>query len=224
MYHDTYLNTPLESGFSSLSALEYKIQIKRFEKHVSYIYKKNAEVIFTFDDGGSSAFTQIAPVLEKYGMRGVFFISTTYIGTPGFMSATEIAQLSQRGHVIGSHGHSHIKDMRLLKYSDLEEEWRNSISILRSIIGKEILHASIPNGNYSNTDLEILGGLGVEEIYTSQPTMNLVKYGMNVSGRIVVKRGTSSPSFKLLILMRKYSPYFLMLRGYWLMKTILYGR
>ena len=65
------------------------------------------DVLFTFDDGGVSFVTKAAPILEKYGHKGVFFVSTKYIGTPGVLSAGQVKELELRGHVVGTHSHSH---------------------------------------------------------------------------------------------------------------------
>jgi peptidoglycan/xylan/chitin deacetylase (PgdA/CDA1 family) len=59
-------------------------------------------LLFTFDDGGVSFLDLIAPALERHGWRGLFFIATNWIGSPGFLKASQIAELRQRGHHIGT--------------------------------------------------------------------------------------------------------------------------
>ena len=88
MYHDVYKQSGTESGFQNESAFQYKISEEEFESHVKEISKycvnNNVDVLFTFDDGGISFLTIIAPILEKYNQKGIFFISTQYIDTPLF--------------------------------------------------------------------------------------------------------------------------------------------
>ena len=85
------------------------------------------DVLFTFDDGGISFLTIIAPILEKYNQKGIFFISTQYIDTPLFLTKKQIKELRERGHIIGSHSHSHPQNISELANSDLLEEYKNEI-------------------------------------------------------------------------------------------------
>ena len=93
MYHDVFEQNPNESGFLQKRDLPYKINAVVFENHVKAISDYCIErdlpkesVVFTFDDGGKSFYHVIAPILEKYGYVGVFFISTNYIGTDTFLT------------------------------------------------------------------------------------------------------------------------------------------
>ena len=86
MYHDVYSDSETESGFQFPTSFPYKISAEKFESHVklahTYCKQNNLSldsVEFTFDDGGVSFYTVIAPILEKYGFKGVFFILMTII-------------------------------------------------------------------------------------------------------------------------------------------------
>src|SRR5262249_60003963 len=63
--------------------------------------------LITVDDGGVSYHRFIADRLEERGWRGHAFVSTDFIGAPGFLTASEIRELDDRGHIIGSHSASH---------------------------------------------------------------------------------------------------------------------
>ena len=163
MYHCIYASIPQESGFQGAGAMIYKISSVDFEKQVNaiskYLEKNNLEkeaVTFTFDDGGVSFITIIAPILERYGYRGLFFISTRYIGTEGFLTVDQIKELVTRGHMVGSHSHTHPEMMNTMKEEDLIYEWKISGDILREIIGKKVVTASIPNGFCSNKVLSAM--------------------------------------------------------------------
>ncbi|MBD5390261.1 polysaccharide deacetylase family protein [bacterium] len=177
MYHDVYRDTPYESGFQNESAFQYKIAVTQFEKQIGAIvnYCKrikrdvNDMVKFTFDDGGVSFYTVVAPTLEKYGLKGIFFVSTRYIGTSGFMTREMIKDLAYRGHIIGSHSHTHPQNMAQLSYEEIVSEWNESASILSAIIGKKIEVASIPNGYAGKSVLTACNKNGLKDIYTSVP-------------------------------------------------------
>ena len=199
MYHDVYEVSSTESGFDTPGARHYKIDKTTFVEHVRTISQyceanglSKEDIIFTFDDGGVSFYTIIAPILEEYGWRGVFFISTKYVGTEGFMTSFQIADLHQRGHIIGSHSHHH----RVLTEFSLEEvkmEIGQSVSLLSEIIGEHITTISIPNGCYSRAILDIALKDGLKTIYTSKPTTKKESYkDASVIGRYSITYNTTA--------------------------------
>lgn len=193
MYHDLYLHSPSESGFQNDSAFQYKIQVNEFEKQVKVIVEycrehPETEVEFTFDDGGVSFLTLVAPVLEKYGLRGTFFISTAYLNTPLFLTTEQVAELARRGHHIGSHSHTHPVLTELGK-GRIAGEWYKSVEILKDYASGEVI-ASIPNGNGNRTVMQKAAEAGIRKLYTSVPTTRITNQGdMQILGRYVVYQG-----------------------------------
>lgn len=193
MYHDVYRRDTNESGFLRERDLPYKLKADCFEQQVKaiddYCQKNNLEkeyVVFTFDDGGKSFYSVIAPILEKYGYKGLFFISTKYIGTSTFLNEEEIKDLYNRGHIIGSHAHTH-EHLYTLTDEEVENEWKESVSILSHIVEAPIQYASIPNGDTSKRVLASASKYGIKHIYTSEPTTKVGSFGdMNVIGRYVI--------------------------------------
>lgn len=185
MYHDIIANGYALSGFQNITAFRYKVEEAAFEEQVKALQGK--DVVFTFDDGGESFLTKAAPILEKYGFKGVFFISTKFIGTQGFLTKEQVKALDERGHVIGSHSHTHPEIFTKLSKEEIYEEWRKSYEILKDILGKKDLPVSIPNGYASRTIMEEAIGCGFSDIYTSQPTTKSKLFQKhNVFGRYVV--------------------------------------
>lgn len=90
-------------------------------------------VLMTFDDSTIDHYTVAAPVLEKYGGKGVFF--TTEMahpmgGGPGFedktrfMSWEQIKELSDRGHEIANHSWHHPVNLYTMDDASILEEVR----------------------------------------------------------------------------------------------------
>lgn len=196
MYHDIYQQTPYESGFQQGSAFQYKIQAGIFEEHVKAVaeYCKehpHIEVEFTFDDGGVSFLTLAAPILERYGLRGTFFISTAYLNTPQFLTTRQLDKLAKRGHRIGSHSHTHPM-LTDLTEQEIAEEWTRSVDILRPFATDGIT-ASIPNGDGNAVVMDKARGAGILQLYTSIPTTKIAySENMQVVGRYVVYQGMSA--------------------------------
>jgi len=200
MYHDVYDTSIDESGFQTPSAEHYKVQIKEFTKQIrtisEYCELKNIskeKVLLTFDDGGSSFYSVIAPILLKYGFKGYFFITTSFIDTKRFLSTAEIISLHEKGHFIGTHSHTHPARLNNLPLDALEDEWSHSIKMLENILHTKIRYASIPGGSYSRTVGHILEAIGIKYIFTSKPTTKIQYLSSNckVIGRFAIINTTT---------------------------------
>lgn len=191
MYHDVYVQTPEESGLSSDM---YKISADIFEKQIIRIseLEKSApgSIVLTFDDGGSSFYNPISQILDKYDLKGYFFIATKYIGTTGFLTREQIADIDKRGHYIGSHSYSHPENITSLSKEAINEEWARSINDLEEIVGHKVQLASIPNGYQSKIVLDAAKKANITDIFTSKPTCRQIEYkDMSLYGRFVVLEG-----------------------------------
>lgn len=207
MYHDVVENADFESsGFPGEGANVYKLRREDFALHLRAIraavpqdtiatispaqHSVTPEVFLTFDDGGVSAAGPIADLLESHGWRGHFFITTSHIGQRGFVSGAQIRDLRQRGHLIGSHSHTHPARMSALSRAEMDSEWRQSMAILAHILGVDVKLASVPGGYYSPQVADSAAAAGIEALFTSEPT-NKVAFRSHcmVVGRYVIQRG-----------------------------------
>lgn len=127
-------------------------------------------VFMSFDDGQEGAYSCAAEELEKCGWRGHFFITTSWIDRPGFMSRAQIRELHGRGHVIASHTVSHPSRMSELSWDVLLREWRESIDTLNEILGTQIEVASVADGYYSRRVGLSAAASGIRVLFNSEPT------------------------------------------------------
>jgi peptidoglycan/xylan/chitin deacetylase (PgdA/CDA1 family) len=152
----------------------------------------NRHVLLTFDDGGVSAASHAAPILEEFGWPGHFFVTTDRIGTPGFLEPAQIRDLRRRQHVIGSHSCSHPTRMAACSVAQLDREWRDSVRRLEDILGERVTTASIPGGYYSSRVASSAAAAGIQVLFTSEPvTKTSVVHGCLVVGRFCVQQGVS---------------------------------
>lgn len=148
-------------------------------------------VLLTFDDGAASCLHHIAPALESLGWRGHFFITTSWIGLPGYLSPEGIRELARRGHLIGSHSHSHPEIMAALPPDRLRHEWRESCLRLSSILDEPVRAASVAGGFYSPRVLDAAADAGLEVLFTSEPRAALLqRQPCAALGRFMIVRGT----------------------------------
>jgi len=212
MYHCVYEDSKKESGFQNESAFMYKVQANKFEQEVKviseFLNQNNIStdmVEFTFDDGGISFLTLIAPILEKYGFKGIFFVATKYINTNGFLTKDQIKELENRGHFVASHSHTHPENIASLKSDDIKQEWSCSCDILRNILGHPVTCASIPNGDSSKHVVKAAKEAGINVLYTSEPTTKEKNsYGVKLIGRYVVTDSMDTSGLIRIITDRRY--------------------
>ena len=133
--------------------------------------------------------TRIAPLLESCQTAGIFFIATGFLGTDGFLTASQVRELHDRGHIIGSHSHSHPKIISNLSYKELLKEWKTSKDILSEIVGQEVMTASVPGGFYSKQVGRSAEEAGFKVLFTSEPTNKIEKLGgCYIAGRYSIKQ------------------------------------
>jgi len=209
LYHDVISNSDFRSsGFDAPGADHYKLDIEEFKRQIDSVDQRHRNkaqdlTIFnnigseqpffiSFDDGGSSFLNPIADILEEYGWKGLFFISTDFIDTPGFLTRDQVAELHRRGHVIGSHSCSHPKKISECSREELIREWGESKRILSEIVGVEIESASVPGGFLSKDVEETAEEVGYKVLFTSEPQKKIYKTGdCFVVGRYSITRSTT---------------------------------
>lgn len=193
MYHDVVESGRYaSSGFPGEGADIYKIDRLEFTRHLKAIRAAvgAGPVCLTFDDGGVSAYEAAAGMLEQCGWRGYFFVTTDWIGRPGFLSAEQVRELDRRGHSIGSHSCSHPTRMARLSWEQMLREWKESTARLEAIVGHSVTLASVPGGYYSRRVAEAAAQAGIRTLFTSEPTARVrVVNGCRVLGRYVVQQG-----------------------------------
>lgn len=211
LYHDVIEEDDWDSsGFPGSAAAKYKLARQDFEAHVSAAAKAHpsravtaydvvsenfsgAPLLVTFDDGGSSAISPVADLLEARGWRAHFFITVNQIGKRGFMSAAQVRELHQRGHVIGSHSLSHPTRMASCDDETLANEWTKSVEALAQLIGEQVDTASVPGGYYSRRVAEAAAAAHIKILFNSEPTTKIVRVrDCLVFGRFTVVRGMPS--------------------------------
>jgi peptidoglycan/xylan/chitin deacetylase (PgdA/CDA1 family) len=147
----------------------------------------------TFDDGHRSQFEIAAPLLHETGVKGLFFITTSLVGNrPTVMAWSELRELLNSRHSIGSHTHTHPM-LTACSNSSLEEELTRSKDILEQSLGVEIVSISMPGGRVNARIVTACANAGYQRVYTSRPGENTLAsaHSPAVIGRLMVRRATS---------------------------------
>jgi peptidoglycan/xylan/chitin deacetylase (PgdA/CDA1 family) len=149
---------------------KYVLDIRKFQQQVEYInghgyssilpkeiinsnVKKNGRniIILSFDDGTSDHFSIVYQTLKTNSQKGVFFITTKYVNSRGYLSGDEINEMSHGGMEIGSHSYSHSL-LDELNYEEIYHELRESKDQLEEISGEKV-YSFAPPGGWFNADV-----------------------------------------------------------------------
>jgi peptidoglycan/xylan/chitin deacetylase (PgdA/CDA1 family) len=211
LFHDVYRQSPSESGFCSPGADRYKLTVAqlasqldgvaaaRHDRPILSTTLLNASAIevfpflLTVDDGGVSYHHVVADVLEERGWRGHAFVSTDFVGQPGFLTAEQIRDLDARGHVIGSHSASHPARFSACRREQMRDEWTKSRTVLEDVLGHQVLSASLPGGYFSSAVAETAAESGLRVLFTSEPVTRTYQEGpCTIIGRFAVRAGAAA--------------------------------
>jgi len=150
----------------------YRVPAETLRKHLSLVAESGLPivnprcwsahdrgVVFTFDDGTVDHFDTARPILQQFGVTGLFYVPTAKLGSEGHMTADQVGRLFTEGHTIGSHGHTHTR-LDALTPSMVRSEMEMSGEAIQRITGQHPLHFAPPGGFYNDAVQRIAVELG----------------------------------------------------------------
>ena len=210
LYHEVS-DDPNSTGFVRKSNIPYKHKSAEFISNIEAIKEsqitpitigqienksRNHKILLTFDDGGKSAM-HIVDILEKYGWYGHFFITTSMIGSSTFLDKSNIRELFNRGHIVGTHSHNHPTPFRDLSIEEMTKEWSTSINILEQILSSKITCGSIPGGDMDKKSVKSAKLCNIRYLFTSEPINKMwMENGVALFGRVCPKVGNKISRIK----------------------------
>jgi peptidoglycan/xylan/chitin deacetylase (PgdA/CDA1 family) len=121
-------------------------------------------IMITFDDTREEQFNTAAAILDSLGMKGVFFVMTIPIGKPGYMTAGQIKQLSDNGHVIGCHTWDH-PDVRYISATAWDMQISRPKQALETITGKKVSYFAYPYGAWNGKAIAEIKTRGIKAAF-----------------------------------------------------------
>jgi peptidoglycan/xylan/chitin deacetylase (PgdA/CDA1 family) len=205
MFHDVYEHSPAESGFRGGRADRYKLSLMQFRRQLRSIAgaRDDAPVLVTdsgwpgdpmrwavsFDDGGVSFHSAVAPALAGYGWRGHCLVTTDRLGHHGFLHPHHIREIQAAGHLIGTHSASHPARFDACPWDRLIAEWSRSRTVLEDLTGTEVVLGSVPGGYYTRRVAQAAQAAGLRVLLTSEPRTAEWRVGdCRVLGRYALRR------------------------------------
>jgi peptidoglycan/xylan/chitin deacetylase (PgdA/CDA1 family) len=144
--------------------------------------------MLTFDDGHTSDYEVVFPLLIDKKVKATFFVIVDRIGSSGYLDWPQILEMHNNGMQIGSHSLTHPR-MTTLSEDVAVKEFLQSKTILEDFLGGEVNSFSYPYGDCSTKLHEIAKEVGYRFICTS-------KHGLYDSSKEIIPRNSINSKMK----------------------------
>ncbi len=157
-------------------------------------YSSEPSVCITFDDGCETDLIAAAPVLREFGFTATFYLTSGFLGTPGYLNAGQVRELDALGFEIGCHSmtHPYLSD---LAEPELKREIVDAKLQIEQIVGHAIEHFSCPGGRYDQRTLQMARQAGFETVANSQYYANSPATSHYELGRVGLLRDVTLDQF-----------------------------
>lgn len=117
-------------------------------------------IMITFDDGYSDFYTDVLPILKKYGMKVTIYIVPGFLDRPNFLTKNELLEIRDSGLVeIASHSIHHV-DLKRSNPKTAREEIAGSKKMLEDLLGQKVTDFAYPYGSYSSETASLVQTTG----------------------------------------------------------------
>lgn len=122
-------------------------------------------VLITFDDGYVDNYEHAYPILKKYHMFGTIFLITSLVDTPGYVTWSQVQEMSKDGMEFGSHTVSH-KPLTSYDQAGVQRELRESKKIIESKLGKKCAFIAFPEGKFNDMVMDEIQAAGYDYAFS----------------------------------------------------------
>jgi len=141
-------------------------------------------VAISFDDGDLGQYERGVPALVARGMSATFFVTTTWVGRPGYVTWDQLREMKAAGMSIQSHTHTH-PFLSELDASALRHELGESKRLLDTELGQDTTMLALPGGDWPSLRARgLLPEIGYRTVATSRWGVNRAAHGRGTA-RIV---------------------------------------
>ncbi len=132
----------------------------------------------TLDDGYLDNFDLALPVLEKYGIKATFFVTTGYLGQMfrhnagewPMMTSGQVRELESIGHEIGAHTISHPR-LPELPRDVARTEIDGSRRTLEDLVGHDVTSFAYPYGAHDDAVRSLVAASGFAATVTTKAAL-----------------------------------------------------
>lgn len=151
-------------------------------------------VCLTFDDGYASDWVAAAEVLYGLGFGATFYVTTSLVGTRGYVSRADVRALCRSGFEIGCHTATHPM-LTQLSAAALAPEIAGARAWLADLLGRPVRHFACPGGRFDHRVIEAVQQAGFETCANSLRYSNGPGTSRWELGRVAVTAGVGLAEF-----------------------------
>lgn len=160
-------------------------------------------IVLTFDDGHISNYLLAYPILKEFDFSAVFFIITSLVGKPNYLTVEQILHMQDNGMQFGSHSVTHPYLLALDRQEMFEEIQQSKLQI-EALLNRAAPYFSIPYGFYNQDLLAVGRSVGYQAVFTEdfgyyQPQQGSFK----VLPRFTIKADCTQQQFMDIVANRK---------------------
>lgn len=157
-------------------------------------HPEGRSVCITFDDGCETDLIAAAPILREYGFKATSYVTTGFMGTPGYLTAEQLRELDGTAFEIGCHSMTH-PYLCELSQTELKREIVDAKIQLENILRHPIEHFSCPGGRFDQRTLATARTAGFSSVANSRFYANTVRTDRYELGRVAMLRDLSLSQF-----------------------------
>ena len=188
----SHLDILLENGFTTVTMADVNAAWQGF------IELPEKPIVITFDDGYWDAYAHATPQLLQRGMRGTFFIITSFVDQPGYLTWGQAAEMRAAGMEIGNHSVSH-PDMSRLSSDEQRYEVEASTQAFAERLGFHPTTFCYPLGRQNRITRLLLLEYGYETGLTTRDGTMLYQSNPYRLGRVRVRNSTTPETLLWLV-------------------------
>ena len=178
---DSQLRYLTENGYGFMFADEWQIADR-------------PTVILTFDDGYVDNYTDMFPILKKYGAKATVFLISEMVDTDGYLNVDQIVEMASSGLVsFQCHTANHV-DLSYQDENTMRSEFSTSISKIESWTGRPVRALAYPAGSYNDTVIRVASDY-FSFCYTTKSPYSVTEYSNYNIPRYYIARDLTDASF-----------------------------
>jgi peptidoglycan/xylan/chitin deacetylase (PgdA/CDA1 family) len=183
MWHEVLAGEPASGGFSDYFAVSRHTFGRQLDAIAAAGYRgcslagalsggTGPRVGITFDDGTIGHYERALPELVARKMTATFFVTTAWVGRPGYVTWDQLRAMRDAGMEIGSHTRTH-PFLSELDAENVERELRGAREEIDTALGQRTVTVALPGGDAPRRALRpLLAGAGYSVVATSRWGVN----------------------------------------------------
>ena len=171
MYPGTYAR--LYHGLIDIIALLRLSNFSSRDLPFTAVDKTKTPVVFMFDDGWNSVYSDAYPLMKRYGYRGSIAVIPGMVREREYMSYSQLAELYMDGWDVLNHSYSHLEDMYFRCDEMLSEYMRAREWLNRHFFTRGMNMIVMPMGECNPYLIPLLIKKGFKSIRTSDNVLLL---------------------------------------------------